>query len=305
VSSAPPPPSLGFVGLGAMGARMAARLLDAGYPLTIHDARPDAAQALQARGARVADTPCAVADAAEIVFVSLPTPADVRAVAVGEHGLCGGASMRCYVDLSTTGPSVAEQVAAALGEAGVACVDAPVSGAPAGAEAGTLTIMVAGAAEALAIVRPILDHLAKVVFVAGDRPGQGQVVKVINNLLSAAAIAITAEAATLGVRAGIAPETLLEVIGRSSGSNTAVLDKFPRQVLTRRFDHGFRLALMTKDVGLCLAEARRLDVPMLLGGTVEQLWNLGAREAPADADCTAIVRMFEDWAGTTIVSASA
>jgi 3-hydroxyisobutyrate dehydrogenase-like beta-hydroxyacid dehydrogenase len=305
VSTTSPQPQLGFVGLGAMGARIAARLLDAGYPLTVCDARPDAAQALQARGARVAQTPRAVADAAEIVFVSLPAPADVLAVATGEHGLCGGEAMRCYVDLSTSGPSMAEQVARTLGETGVACVDAPVSGAPAGAEAGTLTMMVAGTAEALALVQPILDHLAKVVFVVGDRPGQGQVVKVINNLLSAAAIAITAEAATLGVRAGIAPETLLEVVGASSGANTAVLEKFPRQVLTRRFDHGFRLALMTKDVGLCLEEARRLDVPMLLGGAVEQLWNLGARQAPADADCTAIVRMFEDWTATTIVSAPA
>jgi 2-hydroxy-3-oxopropionate reductase len=297
--------SIGFVGLGAMGARMAARLLDAGHPLTIHDARPEAAQALQASGARVVATPREVADAAELVIVSLPTPAAVQAVATGELGLSGGASMRWYVDVSTTGPDAAEQVARALGEAGVACVDAPVSGGPPGAQAGTLTMMVAGAPEAVAAVLPVLESLAKSIFVVGCEPGQGQVVKVINNLLSASAIAITAEALTLGIRAGIEPKTLLDVVGASSGSNTAVVDKFPRQVLTRRFDHGFRLELMAKDVCLCLAEARRHDVPMLVGSTVEQLWSLAATRTPATGDCTEIVRMFEEWTGTTIASEAA
>jgi 2-hydroxy-3-oxopropionate reductase len=292
--------SLGFVGLGAMGGRMAARLLDAGHQVTVHDARAEAAEALAQRGARSARSPRDVADAAPTVLVSLPTPDVVRDVATGAQGLLGGAAMRHYVDLSTTGPAVAEEVGAVLAGAGVACVDAPVSGGPAGAEGGSLTIMAAGRADAVEAVRPVLERLGSTLFVVGERPGQGQVAKVVNNLMSAASIAITAEAIALGVKAGLDPGTLLGVVGSSSGSNNAALDKFPKQVLTRRFDHGFRLALMAKDVRLCLGEAQRRGVPMLLGAVVDQLWGLAAGRAAADDDCTVIVRMFEEWAGARI-----
>ncbi len=161
--------------------------------------------------------------------------------------------------------------------------------------------MASGAPEAIEVARPVLERIARTIHVVGDQPGMGQVVKVINNLMSAAAITITAEGVLLGVKAGLDPSTLLEVVGQSSGSNTAVIDKFPRQVLTRRFDHGFRLELMAKDVDLCLDEARRQNVPMVVGAIVDQLWRLGlARSEPGD-DCTTIVHMFEDWAAATIV----
>ena len=295
-------PGLGFVGLGAMGARMAARLLEAGHDVTVFDMREDALAALTRQGAQAAESPRAVADAAETVLVSLPAPEIVRDVAVGEDGLLGGASMRHYVDLSTTGGSVAEEVAALLGAEDVDCVDAPVSGGPAGAEAGSLTFMVAGSQDAIAAVRPVLERLGSKLFVVGERPGQGQIAKVINNLMSASAIAITAEAMALGVKSGLDAKTLLDVVGVSSGSSNAALDKFPKQVLTRRFDHGFRLALMAKDVRLCLAEAQRRDVPMLLGSTVDQLWSMAEQQGGDGDDCTAIVRMFEDWSGATIAS---
>jgi 3-hydroxyisobutyrate dehydrogenase-like beta-hydroxyacid dehydrogenase len=289
--------ALGFVGLGAMGARMAARLLEAGHDVTVHDTRAEACEALAVQGARAVASPREVADAAETVLVSLPAPEVVRSVA---ESLLGGAAMRRYVDLSTTGAPVAEAVAERMGGEGVDCVDAPVSGGPAGAEAGTMTMMVAGSPGAVEAVRPLLDELASTIFVVGERPGQGQTAKVINNLMSASAIAITAEAMALGVKAGLDAATLLDVVGASSGSNNAAVDKFPKQVLTRRFDHGFRLALMAKDVHLCLGEAERRNVPMLLGGTVDQLWGLAAQRAADGDDCTAIVRMFEEWAGTTI-----
>jgi 3-hydroxyisobutyrate dehydrogenase-like beta-hydroxyacid dehydrogenase len=210
--------------------------------------------------------------------------------------------MRVYVDLSTTGPQVAEEVAELLGAAGVGVVDAPVSGGTAGAESGQLTVMVAGAPESIDVARPVLELLGSRIFVVGDRPGQGQAVKVINNLMSACSLAITAEATSLGVKAGLDPATLLEVVAASSGSNTAAAQKFPAYVLTRTFHQGFRLSLMAKDVRLCLSEARRHEVPMLLGGTVEQLWNLGDARFPADADFIEIVRMFEEWANVTIES---
>ena len=278
---------------------MARRLIDAGHQLSVYDTAPAAVAALSEAGADVCESARAVADAAELVLVSLPSGEVVSEVA---RQLAGGSALRVYVDLSTTGPQVAEEVAELMATAGVGVVDAPVSGGRAGAESGRLTVMVAGAPEHIAIAAGVLELLGSRIFVVGPRPGQGQAVKVINNLMSACSIAITAEATSLGVKAGLDPAVLLEVVAASSGSNTAAAQKFPAYVLTRTFDQGFRLNLMAKDVRLCLAEARRLGVPMLIGATVEQLWNLGDASFPDDADFMEIVRLFEDWANVTIES---
>lgn len=289
--------SIGFVGLGAMGAHMVARLIDAGHDLAVFDTRAEAMAPHVARGARACESAAAVAGAAATVLVSLPTPDVVRGVA-GE--LAQGDAMRAYVDLSTTGPEVAAEVAAALGADGVACLDAPVSGGVAGAEAGTLTIMAAGDEALFESLRPLLEVLGRNVVLLGSQPGQGQLAKVLNNLLSASAIAITGEALALGVHGGLSARTLLDVFNSSSGRNTASADKFPRHVLPRTFGAGFRLELMDKDVQLCLAEARRREVPMALGAAVGEMWARAAAGAAAGADCTEIVRMLEADAGVVV-----
>jgi 3-hydroxyisobutyrate dehydrogenase-like beta-hydroxyacid dehydrogenase len=125
--------------------------------------------------------------------------------------------------------------------------------------------------------------------------------KLLNNLLSATAVAITSEATTLGVRAGLDAATLLDVFNASTGRNTATSDKFPRQVLTRAFASGFRLKLMTKDVELCLAEARARGHAMPVGGLVQQLWTLAAAQADDEADHTEFVKLAEEWAGVEVV----
>jgi 3-hydroxyisobutyrate dehydrogenase-like beta-hydroxyacid dehydrogenase len=289
--------TIGFVGLGAMGQHMAARLLDAGHELAVFDTRPEAIEPHAARGAQACESAAAVADTADTVLVSLPTPGVVSAVA-GE--LVGGKAMRTFVDLSTTGPVVAAEVARTLGDTGVACLDAPVSGGVAGAEAGTLTIMAAGDAAVFERTRPLLEAIGKNVVHVGDEPGQGQLAKLLNNLLSATALAITAEAVALGVRGGLSARTLIDVFTKSTGRNSATDDKFPRHVLPRTFGAGFRTELMNKDVQLCLAEAQRQGVPMMLGGAVAQLWSLAAATADDGADCTEIVQMVENWAGVVI-----
>jgi 3-hydroxyisobutyrate dehydrogenase-like beta-hydroxyacid dehydrogenase len=289
--------TIGFVGLGAMGAHMVARLLDAEHELAVFDTRAEAMEPHVARGALACPSAAAVADAAATVLVSLPTPDVVRTVA-GE--LAGGGALRTFVDLSTTGPEVAVQIAAALRDAGVACLDAPVSGGVAGAQAGTLTIMAAGDEALFARLRGVLEVLGRNVVLVGSEPGQGQLAKVLNNLLSASAIAITGEALALGVHGGLSARTLLDVFNSSSGRNTASADKFPRHVLPRTFGAGFRLELMHKDVQLCLAEARRQGVPMALGGAVGELWAQAAVGAADGADCTEIVRMLEDAAGVVV-----
>ena len=289
--------TVGFVGLGAMGAHMVARLIDAGHHVAVFDTRAEAMAPHVARGAQGCASAGAVADAADTVLVSLPTPDIVRAVA-GQ--LATGDAIRAFVDLSTTGPEVAAEVAAALSAAGVACLDAPVSGGVAGAQAGTLTIMAAGDEALFDSLRPLLETLGRNVVLVGAEPGQGQLAKVLNNLLSASAIAITGEALALGVHGGLSPSTLLDVFNSSSGRNTASADKFPRHVLPRTFGAGFRLELMDKDVQLCLAEARRQGVPRALGGAVGELWARAAASAAAGADCTEIVRMLEDDAGVVV-----
>jgi 3-hydroxyisobutyrate dehydrogenase-like beta-hydroxyacid dehydrogenase len=160
--------------------------------------------------------------------------------------------------------------------------------------------MAAGDRTVFERVRPLLETFGGSVFHVGPTPGQGQLAKLLNNLLSATALAITCEAMTVGVRAGLDPATLLEAFSAGSGRNTATTDKFPKHVLTRRFASGFRLALMAKDVELCMAEARRRQLPMLVGGLVQQLWTLAAARSEPDADHTEFVRLIESWSGAVV-----
>lgn len=289
---------VGFIGLGAMGARMVRRLIDRGVTVVAYDTRPEAVAAAAEVGAKPADSARAVGDAAATVMVSLPTPEVVRAVACDE-GLAAGSAIRTFVDLSTTGPVTTEEVAARLAEAGVAYVDAPVSGGTKGAEAGTLAVMASGDPDTVAATRPLLETFGPV-FVVGPVPGQGQVAKIANNMLSATAIVATTEAVLLGVSAGLDPKVLLDVVNAGSGRNTASADKFPRAVLSGTYDVGFRLALMAKDLRLCRNEADRRHTPMLLGNLVEQVWSLTEGQYSDDADCMRIVELFEQWAGKGI-----
>jgi 3-hydroxyisobutyrate dehydrogenase-like beta-hydroxyacid dehydrogenase len=165
--------------------------------------------------------------------------------------------------------------------------------------------MAAGDERVFERVRPLLDTFGGSVFHVGSVPGQGQTVKLLNNLLSATALAVTSEAMTFGVSAGLDPATLLEVFNAGSGRNTATSQKFPAHVLTRRFASGFRLELMAKDVELCVAEARDRRFPMLVGGLVQQIWTLARSQARAGADHTEIVRLFEGWAGVEIAASEA
>ena len=291
---------IGFVGLGVMGSLMAARLRPAAEELYVYDNRSEALRAFVENGGVPCSSPAEVAARAETVFLSLPSPASVLSVVAGPDGLLIGGNLRACVDLSTIGPTMATDVASRCLEHGVGYLDSPVSGGPNGARDGRLTVMASGPEELFGAVRPWLDMLGANVLLVGVTAGQGQLTKLLNNLLSATAIAITSEAVALGVKGGLDPSLLLEAINSSSGRNTASADKFPRCVIPRTFDYGFRLSLMHKDVTLCLQEANNLATPMLLGTLVQQLWTAAALELPDDADSTAIALMFERMAGVTI-----
>jgi len=291
--------TIGFIGLGRMGSHMSARLLAAGHQLIAFDINADALQRTVKNGATPAKSAVEVASSADVVFVSLPTPDIVKTVALSDQGIVAGSRARIFVDLSTTGPRTAIEVADALAAKRIIAVDAPVSGGPGGAEKGTLAVMVAASRAVVDELRPFLSVLGKVFWV-GEEPGMGQTMKLVNNLLSATAISITSEALVMGVKAGLDPAVMLDVINAGSGRNTATADKFPRCVLPRKFDFGFSTDLLYKDVKLCLDEGERLGVPMMVGNAVRQLLTVTkAREEPG-SDITRIVCAVEDWAGVEV-----
>jgi 3-hydroxyisobutyrate dehydrogenase-like beta-hydroxyacid dehydrogenase len=290
---------LGFVGVGRMGGPMAVRLLDAGFPLTVYDTNADAVKALVDRGAKAAASAEAVASAADIVLMSLPTPPIVQAVCLGEGGILRGSRMKTLIDLSTTGPSVAKVVAKAAGERGVAWVDSPVSGGVAGATKGTLAVMVSCGQATFPLVDPVLKTFGKTFYV-GEKPGLAQIAKLANNLLAASAIVVSSEAVAMGVKAGLDAKVLIDIINAGSGRNSATQDKFPRSILTRTFDFGFATGLSYKDVRLCIDEAEALGVPMVAGAAVRQMLAITQAKFGADSDFTSIAKVVEEWAGIEI-----
>lgn len=281
---------------------MASRLIDAGYQLTVFDVRQEGVDALVAKGANAAASPAAVASAVDTVLLSLPDPAIVRKVALGTgsaDGVIDGSRVRTVLDLSTTGATAACEIAAALDARGISAVDSPVSGGVAGALKGTLAVMVACPKALYAELEPMLRHIGKVFFI-GERPGMGQTMKLANNLLSATAMAATAEAIVFGVKSGLDPAVMCDVINAGSGRNTASQDKLPNQVLTRKFNQGFATGLMYKDVRLCLEEAQAAGVAMPVSTGVGATWARANAQLGADSDMTAIVQLLEQAAGVEV-----
>jgi 3-hydroxyisobutyrate dehydrogenase-like beta-hydroxyacid dehydrogenase len=292
---------LGFVGVGRMGGLMAPRLLDKGYKVTVFDKSAAAIEKLREIGASVAASATEVADSADIVFLSLPTPDIVQNVAT--ESLANGKRVKTVVDVSTTGPKVASAVARELEKHGVTYVDAPVSGGLKGAREGTLAVMVACPKSTFELIRPIMDILGRVFFV-GEGAGQAQTLKLANNLLAAGVIAMTSETLAMGVKAGLDPKIMCDVINVSSGRNSATQDKFPKSVLPGTFDFGFATGLSYKDVRLCVDEAETLGVPMVVGAAVRQFLAVTQAKYGPDSDFTSMARVVEEWAHVEIRSAS-
>jgi len=284
-----------------MGGPMARRLLEAGYGVTIYDTSEAALAAHEKMGARRAESPAAMASAAEIVIGSLPTPPIVQAVALGPKGVIEGTQVKIFIDVSTTGSVYAKRIAEGLAKKGIVQVDAPVSGGVKGAENGTLAVMVSCSDEIYARVQAILAVIGKL-FHVGKEPGQGQTMKLMNNLLSATAMAISSEAVVMGVKAGLDPQMIVDVINAGSGRNSATQDKIPRCVIPRTFNFGFALALLNKDVRLCMEEADAMGVPMIVGNSVLQLLAITAVTEGPNADMTDVVKSVERWAGVKVGS---
>jgi 3-hydroxyisobutyrate dehydrogenase-like beta-hydroxyacid dehydrogenase len=293
---------IGFIGLGNMGQPMARRLIEAGHRLVIYDTRNDAVAPLLALGARLASSPADVADRVETVMASLPEPGIVAKVATGAGGVIEGKRVKRFIDLSTTGSRAAAEIAATLATKNIAQIDSPVSGGVAGAVKGTLAVMVSGPQADLDLMKDALGVFGKV-FVIGNKAGMAQTMKLANNFLSATAMSATSEAVVMGVKAGLDPAVMVDVINAGSGRNTASTDKFPKAILPRSFDLGFATALMLKDVRLCLDEAKALGVPNEVMSAVAQMWETANLEIGGDKDFSTIIQPVERRAGVTVGAA--
>ncbi len=287
---------LGFIGAGRMGFHMVRRLVEAGHRVTVFDPSGEAVARAQKVGAQAAVSPAAIADQVETVMVSLPTPDIVQAVA---KAVSGGRKIKRFVDLSTTGATMAARIADELKAHNIALINSPVSGGVGGAEKGTLAVMISGPAADIAAVEPALAVIGKV-FRIGERAGAAQTMKLLNNYLSATAMAATAEAMVMGAKAGLDAKLMLDVINAGSGRNTASVDKYPKSIITRTFDFGFATGLMLKDVKLCLAEAAELGVPNDIMSAVGRTWQLTQDEIGADKDFTTVVQPLEKRAGVEV-----
>jgi 3-hydroxyisobutyrate dehydrogenase-like beta-hydroxyacid dehydrogenase len=290
---------IGFIGLGNMGGPMARRLIEAGHKLIVYDTRNDAVAPLVALGAKLASSPADVADRVETVMASLPSVPISAKVATGEGGIIHGKRIKRYIDLSTTGSRAAAEISAALAKKNIVQIDSPVSGGVGGANKGTLAVMVSGPQADIDVVKDALSVFGTV-FVIGHKPGMAQTMKLANNFLSATAMAATSEAVAMGVKAGLDPAVMIDVINAGSGRNTASTGKFPNTILPRTFNYGFGTALMLKDVRLCVEEAKALDVPNEVMSAVLDQWELTNTEFGGDSDFTAIVKMIERRAGVIV-----
>ncbi len=292
---------IGFIGLGNMGQPMARRLIEAGHKLVIYDTRNDAVAPLLALGAQIASSPADVADRVETVMASLPEPSIVTKVATGAGGVIEGKRIKRFIDLSTTGSQVAAEIAAALAKKNIVQIDSPVSGGVSGAVKGTLAVMVSGPQADIDIVKDALGVFGKV-FVIGNQAGMAQTMKLANNFLSATALSATSEAVVMGVKAGLDPAVMIDVINAGSGRNTASTDKFPKAILPRSFDLGFATALMLKDVRLCLQEAKALGVPNEVMSAVAANWEAVNAENGGDSDFSTVIQPLERRAGVTFAA---
>ena len=289
---------IGFIGVGNMGGPMAQNLVKAGRQLVVYDVRPDALAPFGNK-IQVASSPAEVASVAEIVLASLPRPEIVQDVVFGKDGVASGTRRRIFVDLSTTGPRIARAIANELKKEDVIALDGPVSGGVPGAIKGTVAVMLAGPKREADIVTPILSGMGRVFYI-GPEPGMGQVMKLINNLLSATAQAATAEAVIMGTKYGLDPCLIIEVLNAGTGRNSATDTKWPNEVLPRRFKGGFAMGLMVKDLKLALDTADELHVPMWVHQAVKQLWLYAEGRGGPDQDITELVKHLEAWSGVTV-----
>ena len=262
---------IGWIGTGVMGASMCGHLLEAGHTATVHNRTREKAEGLLERGATWGDTPADVAAAAEVVFTIVGYPDDVRAVILGPDGVLEGARKgSTTVDMTTSEPTLAVEIYDTARAKGVAAIDAPVSGGDIGARNATLSIMVGGDEDAVERVRPLLETMGKTIVRQGG-PGAGQHTKMVNQILIATGMIGVCEALLYGYRAGLDLETVLESVAGGAAGSWSLSNYGPR-MLAGNFDPGFMVEHFVKDMGIALAEAKRMKLALPGLALAEQLY---------------------------------
>jgi 3-hydroxyisobutyrate dehydrogenase-like beta-hydroxyacid dehydrogenase len=292
--------TIAFIGLGAMGLPMAQRLLGAGFAVVGFDPQAERCEALRAAGGRVARDAAEAADAAFCVLACLPSAAHSVSVAQGiASAAAAGSAPALYIECSTIGQAAMQRVHAALAPAGVALLDAPISGGPEGAAAGTLSTVVSGGREAQREVREVLGTYASTIVDAGEMPGLAQVYKLINQALTFAAFLLTAEGIAAGVKAGADAHALLEFLNASTARNWSTTTRFPQSVLPRTFGRG-SLSIVRKDMDAYIALCRESGALSPMGDSAVTLFALADSLLAPPVDLASVVRLFEAATGTPI-----
>jgi 2-hydroxy-3-oxopropionate reductase len=287
------PERVGFVGLGIMGKPMATNLMDAGYKLTVHNRSPEKANELGEAGASVANSPKEVAENADIIITMLPGPPEVREIVASEDGLVHNIREgSLIVDMSTSSPILARELAWSAIERGVGMLDAPVSGGDVGAIEGTLSIMVGGEQADFHRAKPLFEAMGKTITHVGP-VGAGQVTKAANQVVVALTIEAVCEALVLGSAGGVAPEKILEVLSGGLAGNK-VMEVKREKFLSHRFDPGFRSELHHKDLGIALAAGREYGVVLPVTAIVDQMLLAMRKKGWGGEDHSALLRVIED-----------
>jgi L-threonate 2-dehydrogenase len=290
-------PRVGVIGLGAMGMGVARSLLRAGFPVVACDVREEALDAIAAEGATVAATPAALGRQVSVVVVLVVNADQTEQVLFGQEGAATTLSPGALVIASSTvAPEFAERLGARLEAQGLLLLDAPVSGGAAKAATGQMTIMSSGAAAAYAKAEDVLAAIAAKVYRLGDRPGMGSKVKTINQLLAGVHIAAAAEAMALGIRAGVDPNALYEVIANSAGSSWMFQNRVPH-ILAGDYTPLSAVNIFVKDLGIVLDAARKMTFPLPLTATAHQMFLAASAHGHGGEDDSAVVKVFAALAG--------
>ena len=288
---------VGFVGLGTMGQPMARCVLRKGFPLTIYDVRSEVAAALAGEGATPVPSARDVAAACDITITMVPDSPDVKAAVLGKDGVLEGLrSGATLIEMSTIDPAVTREIGAAVHAKSGRMIDAPVGRSSAAAATGDLIIMVGGDEETVAHCRPVLEAMGSTIHHCGPL-GAGITTKVVNNLLSSSILLSVAEAMVLGVKAGLDPAVMVQVMSGTGAGCWQLENTFQNKVFKGDFAPGFKVNLAHKDLGLALTLARENDVPLLLGGLARELYQLACAQGLGDQDWGAYTTVLERLAG--------
>ncbi len=293
------PGKVGFIGLGNMGGRMSQNLVKHGFALVVHDIDPAKVEALTARGAAKAESAEAVAAAVERTICIVETTAQVESVIAGERGIIRSARPgHIVVCMSTIDPLVAQRLGKELAARGIAMLDAPVSGGTERAGTGELSIIAGGAKETFAACEDLFRAMGKNLFHVGTL-GQGLAMKLVNNMLVQVNTVAVAEALVLGVKAGLDPQTIYDVIRVSTGTSYAFEGRVPK-ILRRDFAPGGTVDISFKDQELETAFAKQIGVPIFLANVSQQVYQMARAAGLNKEDGSAIVKVLERLAGVTV-----